>query len=273
MANRTRRQHFGQHFLIDHRVIQLITETCWTMCQEFSGAALIEIGPGQGALTLPILAMKEKHQEQFPDFLAIEKDEKIVHWWKRDQENSKLQLIHQDALVWIDSLVSGNEYCVVSNLPYSTGTRILTEIVRKNEQFPAALLMFQKEVGERISASENSKDYGSLSLYVQNYYSVERVEVIKPKSFRPPPKVDSMVVFLRRRKTPWVVNSHLPVVAKKWESFLRELFQQRRRMLRAGFAKQPDRLSVLKALKIDETRRAETLSPTEVIQMFHALSH
>ncbi len=209
------RKRFGQHFLADHGVIDDIVAAI----DPRPGEALVEIGPGLGALTLPLLERCER-------LTAVELDRDLA---LRLRRNPALEVIEADVLsVDFAGLARqrGQKLRIVGNLPYNISTPILFHLL------PAAALvqdqhfMLQKEVVERMAAAPGNKDYGRLTVMLQWRHHIEALFSVPPEAFEPPPRVLSAIV----RMLPWPVPAALD--AALLEELVQVAFSQRRKLLR-----------------------------------------
>jgi len=251
------KKQYGQNFLRDRRVLGQILEAA-----ELSAAdKVLEIGPGLGALTdlmLPLAGLVR----------VMEVDNELVaRLQTRSAENL---IIHQgDALrlPWATLLVDP-PYKLVANLPYNISSQILFRILDHRPLFSRLVLMFQKEVGDRLCARPGGKDYGILSVHCQLWFAIRRVTIVAPGAFVPVPKVDSVVLAFTPLATPRAVVEDEPFFRR----VVKGAFGQRRKTLRnallgAGFIEAGLRVA-LEQSEIDGGRRAETLS----IEEFAALA-
>jgi 16S rRNA (adenine1518-N6/adenine1519-N6)-dimethyltransferase len=262
-------KRLGQHFLIDPEVIQRIITRARLQSSEW----VLEIGPGQGALTLP-LARSVAH------VVAVEKDTRLINKLKGRLDHHGIKnvtLINDDILLWnfreVD-LTPPAKLRTIGNLPYNISAPVLDKLVRNRDVIDKAILMFQREVAQRLTASPGGKAYGVLTLSVQ-YHAQSRVlfEVSK-NAFHPKPKVDSMVVELDFERP------H-PKAARDEDNFRRILkgaFAHRRKTIVNSFRSLPgdwDKKVLLKAMErcgIDPRRRAETLHMDEFLCLSDILS-
>jgi len=229
MSNFDKRKAFGQHFLTDITVINGIVSESVSAVSRHEGHALLEIGPGKGAITRPLLTALPIEKK----FFVAERDRELIQFWK--PESRITQLLDGDFLDQSEeTLQSLGKFVVVSNLPYSAGTAIVVKLCEHKNQIPEMILMFQAEVAKRLYAEASTPDRGSLSLYIQNEWDVKRLLVVKPDAFNPPPKVMSEVVTLKRREK---AHIELPDEAArvKWNQLLKTAFLHRRKMLRVNF--------------------------------------
>lgn len=208
----------GQHFLRDEGVIAQMVGAI----DPRAGEMLLEIGPGLGALTLPVLARAKA-------LTAVEFDTRVLDILARKAKVlGNLQLIHADVLtVDLAAQAGGKKLRLIGNLPYNLSSPILFHCLCARAHIEDMHFMLQKEVVERIVAVPGSKAYGRLSVMVQQVCDVENLFVIQPDAFEPPPKVDSAVVRLQ------------PLAAPRWpcddtcfDRVVRAAFSQRRKMVR-----------------------------------------
>ena len=213
-ANKT----LGQHFLLD----MTVTEKIARLASPLEGMSVVEVGPGPGGLTRALI-------EQGANVLAIEMDERFLAPLNDIvKECGKLRVIHGNALkVDIGKEMEG-EIKIIANLPYNVGTRLLINWLTINPIFwSQAVLMFQKEVAERIVASPSDKAYGRLAILSQSICSAHLAFEVPASSFSPPPKVDSAVVVLE----PLPEAERFPDLKLLGEVTM-AAFGQRRKMLR-----------------------------------------
>jgi 16S rRNA (adenine1518-N6/adenine1519-N6)-dimethyltransferase len=207
------RKRFGQHFLADSAVIEAIVDAI----DPRPGQPLVEIGPGLGAMTQPLV-------ERCESLTVIELDRDLA---ARLRKQPGLAVIESDVLkVDFAELGQGRKLRVVGNLPYNISTPILFHLLDAVDHVEDQHFMLQKEVVERMAAAPGNKDYGRLSVMLQWRYDIESVLDVPPEAFEPPPRVDSAVV----RMLP------LPLPAAIDQALLGELvtvaFSQRRKLLR-----------------------------------------
>jgi len=244
------RARLDQHFLVDPAVADRIVAAARLR----PGDAVVEIGPGRGILTERLLAAGA-------DVTAVEIDERLhAALAERFGAGERLRPLRADFLdVELSSLPSPCK--IVSNLPYSVATPILQRLLPW-AGWTGALLMFQKEVAERVEAGPGGRDYGVLSVSVAIFASAERLFDVGRFSFRPPPKVESSVVSLSRRDKPALPEGVGPEEVLR---VVKAAFSQRRKMAANAVASalSLDRAAVVRALGacgVDATARAETIS-------------
>jgi 16S rRNA (adenine1518-N6/adenine1519-N6)-dimethyltransferase len=215
------KKSLGQNFLIDRSVLQQIVDTV-----EISNKEVLEIGPGSGNLTTFILKKNPKK------FYVIEKDDDLALLLK-DKFANEIKIINDDVLKISEDKISNEKLTVFGNLPYNISTEILSKwIVNINKDFwfENLVLMFQKEVAERIVAETNTSKYGRLSILSNWKLNIKKIIDIKPQSFSPRPKIDSTLLLFTPREDFFELKD-----AKNLEMFTRVFFSQRRKMLKKPF--------------------------------------
>ena len=215
------KKSLGQNFLIDREVLNQIVSTTKIESKE-----ILEIGPGSGNLTKYILKKNPKK------IYVVEKDDDLVLLLK-DKFDNKIQIIHDDILEVIENKISDKKLIVFGNLPYNISTEILSKwIINMDTEvwFESLVLMFQKEVADRIIAKSNNSNYGRLSILSNWKLDIKKIIDIKPQSFAPKPKIDSSLLLFTPKKKFFKLES-----AKNLEMLTRIFFSQRRKMLRKPF--------------------------------------
>ena len=210
------RKRFGQHFLVDHGVIDSIVRAI----DPQAGEALVEIGPGLGALTRPLL-------QRCGALTVIELDRDLA---VRLRQQVGLEVVQADVLkvdfTELGARLGGRKLRVVGNLPYNISTPILFHLLDHTGQVQDQHFMLQKEVVDRMAAAPGSKAYGRLSVMLQWRYQIESVLDVPPVAFDPPPRVESAVV----RMVPLPVDAS--VNAARLSELVTVAFSQRRKLLR-----------------------------------------
>jgi 16S rRNA (adenine1518-N6/adenine1519-N6)-dimethyltransferase len=245
------RKRFGQHFLTDTAVLDAIVGAI----DPKPGQALIEIGPGLGALTLPLLERCQK-------LTVIELDRDLA---ARLRKNAALDVIEADVLtVDFQALAAQREtkLRIVGNLPYNISTPILFHLLDTAAQIEDQHFMLQKEVVQRIAAGPCTKDYGRLSVMLQWRYHIEPVLDVPPEAFEPPPRVDSAVV----RMLPWPQPA--AVDRAMLEALVASAFSQRRKLLRHSLGRWLDERGF--AGTFDLQRRGEEVPVAEYVALARA---
>jgi 16S rRNA (adenine1518-N6/adenine1519-N6)-dimethyltransferase len=259
---------FGQHFLKDPAIIDAIVGAAIEAVARarilHPDTALLEIGPGRGAITRPLL---ERLPIEVPFHLA-ERDRELIDYWSGESRVNTF--LKGDFLDQSDEALEAlGPLVVVSNLPYSAGTAIVVRLGERPGQIPEMILMFQAEVAKRLYAGPSTPDRGSLSLYIQNEWDVERVCVVPPAAFAPPPKVMSEVVRLRRREQPRI-DVGTPERKQAWNTLLKLAFQHRRKMIKGNFAGTRWQHALEKS-GVDPTLRAEGLTWDDWIRLWNVV--
>ncbi len=241
------KKSLGQNFLIDNNILELIVNII-----DIKNKSVIEIGPGTGNLTNYIL-------KKNPDkLLVIEKDNKLVEEL-RNKYSSNLQIINDDVLNVNESNLFQEKVIVFGNLPYNISTEILSKWIvnlRDNFWFEALVLMFQKEVADRVVAKFNNSNYGRLSILANWKLNICKISDIKPNSFKPKPKVDSSLLFFTPKKDFYKIKD-----PKNLEKITRIFFSNRRKMIKKPYNQIFNgNLKVLEKLKINLNLRPQNLS-------------
>ncbi len=247
------RKRFGQHFLADESVIGAIVD----VIDPQPGQALVEIGPGLGAMTRPLV-------ERCRRLTVIELDRDLA---ARLRQRSELDVIESDVLAVDFAELStrlGQTLRVVGNLPYNISTPILFHLLESVHAVQDQHFMLQKEVVERMAAEPGSKAYGRLSVMLQWRYGVESVLDVPPESFDPPPRVDSAVVRMLPREPQAPVDSLL------LGQLVAVAFSQRRKILRNTLGQWLDAQGY--GGVFDTQRRAEEVPVHEYVALAQAVS-
>lgn len=255
------RKRFGQNFLVDRNVIDKIIRAV----NPQPGEHIVEIGPGQGALTLPLLEKVESLDVIELDFDLIPRLQRLVE----DVQNRDGLAIHQgDALKFDFTRLAkdGQKLRIVGNLPYNISTPLLFHLLNFAAIIEDIHIMLQKEVVDRLAAEPGTSDYGRLSVMMQYCCEVSPLFQVTPGSFRPTPKVDSAVVRLQPYRTP-----PYPCRDEKLLSNLvRQAFAQRRKTLRNNL-KGLLSSEQITAAGIDPGARAETLTVAQFVHLANVL--
>ena len=241
------KKSLGQNFLIDHKILEIIVNTI-----DIENKTVLEIGPGTGNLTNYIFKKKPKK------VLAIEKDNKLAEDLGSKYLNN-LQIINDDVLNINENNLFEEKVIVFGNLPYNISTEILSKWIVNlgdNFWFEALVLMFQKEVADRIVANINSSNYGRLTILANWKLNISKITDIKPNSFKPKPKVDSSLLFFTPKKDFYKIKN-----PKNLEKITRIFFSNRRKMIKKPYNQifNGD-LRVLENLKINLNLRPQNLS-------------
>ncbi len=242
------KKSLGQNFLIDKNILEKIVNTT-----KIEDKIVLEIGPGTGNLTSYILNKNPKK------FFVIEKDNELVINLKNKFDN-KLIIINDDVLKIDEASLFKDKLIVFGNLPYNISTEILTKwIINLNDNnfwFESLVLMFQKEVAERIIAKFNTSNYGRLSIVSNWKLNIKKICDIKPQAFSPKPKIDSSLLFFYPKKNFLKLND-----PNNLEKVTRIFFNQRRKMLKKPYNQLFNgNQKILNKLKIDLKLRPQNLS-------------
>ena len=220
MKSHIPRKRFGQHFLTDKALIEAIVD----LIDPQPGETLVEIGPGLGAMTLPLL---ERHKP----LTVIELDRDLA---ARLRKREDIEVIESDVLK-VDfkalAATTGARLRVVGNLPYNISTPILFHLLNAVDDVVDQHFMLQKEVVDRMAAAPGRKDYGRLSVMLQWRYDIESVLDVPPEAFDPPPRVDSAIVRMQPLARPPAVDPAL------LGALVTSAFSQRRKLLRHSLGK------------------------------------
>ena len=244
------RKRFGQNFLHDEYWISRIARAVDAQPGEF----IVEIGPGQAALTRELVG-GAGHVN------AVEIDRDLAAWLKTQFAESELTLIEADALMLDWTAVAGEKRMrVVGNLPYNISSQIFFKVLENRDLVPECVGMIQKEVAVRIAEPPGSKEYGILSVLLQAWYDIEYLFTVNETVFNPPPKVKSAVIRLRRNRV-----GRLGCDEALFVKVVKASFGQRRKMIRNS----------LRAVFGDFggaehpffTQRAEQLSVADFVQL------
>jgi 16S rRNA (adenine1518-N6/adenine1519-N6)-dimethyltransferase len=252
----TSKPRLGQNFLVDAQAAQRIVAALG----ELSGRTVVEIGPGQGAIT-ESLAARAGH------VVAIELDRELAAGLRGQFEPERVTVVEQDVLEFDFSAAAreaGERLRVAGNLPYYITSPILLKLAASHAALDLAVLTVQREVADRVNAAPGSRDYGLLSVTAQMYGPVEQLLTLPPSAFSPPPQVHSTVI--RWRFAPRF--GELDVQEAGFLRFLRQAFAQKRKTLsnnlRAAGVAPAAAAAALAQAGIDAQARAEAV-PIEVL--------
>ena len=215
------KKSLGQNFLIDREVLEKIVSIT-----DIANKEVLEIGPGSGNLTTYILKQKPKK------LYVVEKDDNLAILLK-EKFDTEIEIINDDILRVSEDKISDQKLSVFGNLPYNISTEILTRWilnVGSNFWFESLVLMFQKEVADRIISEFNNSKYGRLSILSSWKLNVKKIIDIKPQSFSPRPKIDSSLLLFTPKKNFFKLKD-----PKNLEKITRIFFSQRRKMLKKPF--------------------------------------
>lgn len=250
------RKSLGQNFLLDLNLTSRIARAAAPL----EGATIVEVGPGPGGLTRALLAQGVKR------VIAVERDERAIPALEEISQRypGRLTIVNADATTFDPRpYLNGERAKIVANLPYNIATVLLIDWL-SIEPWPPwydmMVLMFQREVAERIVAKPCNDSYGRLGVLAGWRTEAKIVFDVPPQAFVPPPKVTSSVVHLVPRETPLLAD------VRKLARVTEAAFGQRRKMLRQSL-KSLGGKALLEAVGIDDTRRAETLDIAEFVAL------
>ena len=246
------KKNLGQNFLIH----QLPIDRAVGILDAYPTHKVYEIGPGLGALTEPIIEKKR-------DLSLIELDSTFVAYWK---ENG-VDVIFKDALKVDWSTLLQKPSVIISNLPYQISASLVIDMSVLASNLDAMVLMFQKEVAERIQSKEKGENYGLISVLAQVFWDVEFVIDAGPKDFYPPPKIASRILHFKKKQTD-VADPN------KFLKLVKAAFAQRRKLLKKNLTAllpADEVLNIFNDMNISLNARAEDLSPDDYLQLYKRL--
>ncbi|MDA9128464.1 16S rRNA (adenine(1518)-N(6)/adenine(1519)-N(6))-dimethyltransferase RsmA [Candidatus Pelagibacter ubique] len=242
------KKSLGQNFLIDREVLEKIVSIT-----DITNKNVLEIGPGSGNLTTYILKKKPKK------LYVVEKDDDLAILLK-EKFDTEIEIINDDILKVSESTISDQKLSVFGNLPYNISTEILSKWILNigsNFWFDSLILMFQKEVADRIISEFNNSNYGRLSILSSWKLNVKKILDIKPQSFSPRPKIDSSLLLFTPKENFFKLRD-----PKNLEKITRIFFSQRRKMLKKPFNQVFDNgKEVAEKFGIDLNLRPQNLEP------------
>jgi 16S rRNA (adenine1518-N6/adenine1519-N6)-dimethyltransferase len=253
------RKRFGQHFLLDLNLTRRIARSAAPLDE----GTIIEVGPGPGGLTRALLMEGARH------VIAIEVDTRAVGALRQLQAASaaRLEIIEGDALTMDPAALGSPTRRIVANLPYNVATALLILWLHAADAIADMVLMFQKEVVDRLVAPPRTKDYGRLSVLAQHVCEVHKLFEVGPSAFVPPPKIMSAVVRLTPRPPDRRLSDLRPL-----EKVTAAAFGQRRKMLRGALQGVfGDSVAVLEGLGLSPTARAEELPVGDFVRLAKVL--
>ncbi len=241
------KKSLGQNFLIDKNILEKITNTT-----NIKKKVIVEVGPGTGNLTSYILKKNPKK------IIVIEKDNELAAELY-NKFNNQISIINKDILTIDETSLSQEKVTVFGNLPFNISTEILSKWIinlKDNFWFENLILMFQKEVANRIIAEFNTSNYGRLSIISNWKLNIKKICDIKPEAFSPKPKIDSSVLFFSPKKDFIKIKN-----PKNLEKITRTFFNQRRKMLKKPYNKLFNgNKKVLEKLKLDLNLRPQNVN-------------
>ena len=237
------KKHLGQHFLKDENIAKKIADSLTGNGYE----NILEIGPGMGVLTKYLLQKNGKTtvMELDSESVAYLQDDFKKEHLNLDTSSNKFNIVEGDFLKQdLSTFFQQKQVAIIGNFPYNISSQIVFKAIENRDYVPEFSGMFQKEVAQRIAEKEGSKTYGILSVLTQAFYDAEYLFTVPPTVFNPPPKVDSGVIRLIRKK-----EYSLPVDEKLFFRVVKTAFNQRRKMLRGS----------LKSFNLSDTLKEDTI--------------
>jgi len=245
------KKRLGQHFLHDKNIINKIISNLKINIKDI----FIEIGPGEGALTTPLL-------EEAGSIILIEKDRDLMPILEKKYNHRKVKIINQDILKCeLSDLIKENTR-IVGNLPYNISTEIIFRLLPFSKDIKDLHFMLQKEVVDRIVAAPGTKIYGRLSVMAQVYFTVKKLFNISPNVFTPKPKVDSAYIRLVPKDYIFDSLEH----EQKFKGIVNTVFSARRKMIKTSLKGIIDSQS-LQTISIEPNSRPEILSVQNYIDI------
>jgi 16S rRNA (adenine1518-N6/adenine1519-N6)-dimethyltransferase len=263
------RRELGQNFLVDRHAIERIVEAL----DPRAGEPILEIGPGRGALTGVLIDRVER-------MAAVERDRALAEAMRREYSPDRLVMIEEDVLkVDLASIAPSlghpvsTRLLVVGNLPYNISKPIAMKLIRERRAIDRAVLMFQKEVADRLTAAPGTKAYGPLTVLTALTFCIERLFDLRPGAFRPRPKIDSTVTRWHTRERPAFDAEH----EERLLSCLAASFKRRRQTLRnnlrqaLGSTERAEQIA--RAADLDPSLRAEKIPPEGFVRLAELWPH
>ena len=253
------KKKFGQNFLIDKDKTQRIVD----LINADSDDLIIEIGPGAGALTKRLVKKNAK-------LICYEIDEDTKEYLL-PLENEKTKIVYKDFLTAsVQEDIKDIEYknlYIVGNLPYYITTPIIEKIIKEEVNVKKMVFLVQKEVGERFASKPNTREYGSITVFLNYYFNIKQEFIVGRKCFNPAPNVDSVVISLNQKV------ERKQVDMKKFDRLVRDSFQFKRKNLRNNLRNYDlDKVNeILSDYKLDITHRAEELDYTIFVDLCNRL--
>jgi 16S rRNA (adenine1518-N6/adenine1519-N6)-dimethyltransferase len=244
-------KRLSQNFLIDKNILNNIIEDANLTRNEH----VLEIGPGCGALTKALL-------DQGVELLAVERDHGLYQFLKDSIKNPRLHLFEADFLTF-DLEAHTNDIKslkVVANIPYHITSCIIDKLTVIYEKLDSVTLMVQKEMAERLMAEPGPRN-NAFALFVQSYFNIKYLFTVSKNCYYPKPEVSSSVIQLIPKKEQKKPD-------RQFQTFVKKLFQKRRKMLRSSFS-----ISELEACNISATSRPETLTLKQALDLYIKINH
>ncbi|WP_300411537.1 16S rRNA (adenine(1518)-N(6)/adenine(1519)-N(6))-dimethyltransferase RsmA [uncultured Alcanivorax sp.] len=253
MTEHRTRKRFGQHFLHDRNLVDRMVRTLGLQQDD----TLVEIGPGRGALTYPLL-------EEIPHLHVVELDRDLIALLRQENSPERLTIHESDALRFDFRTLkpADKPLRVIGNLPYNITTPLLFHLLAQGSIIEDMCFMLQKEVVERICAAPGNKQYGRLSIMIQYQCAATQLFVVPPEAFDPPPKVESAIIYLQ----PLSQNRGGEVALAALNQIVTQAFSQRRKTI-ANTLKKQVTSETFEQVGIDPSQRPETVSVEQYVQL------
>ena len=253
MTEHRTRKRFGQHFLHDRNLVDLMVRTLGLQKDD----TLVEIGPGRGALTYPLL-------EQLPHLHVVELDRDLIALLRQENSPERLTIHESDALRFDFRTLkpADKPLRVIGNLPYNISTPLIFHLLSQADAISDMTFMLQKEVVDRLTASPGTRDWGRLSIMVQYHCQADYLFFVPPGAFSPPPKVDSAVVRLIPHASP----PHPANDEEHLRRLVAQAFTQRRKAIRNSLKSQVT-LEQFEQAGIDAGLRPDQLTVADYVTL------
>ena len=245
------KKSLGQNFLIDNNLLELIAN----LAEINSEDTVLEVGPGTGNLTEKLIHKKPKK------IIAIEKDKNLCqNLNKKFIEIKNIEIINDNIMNIQENALVNNKIIIIGNLPYNISTQILAKWIKLenlNKICKKMILMFQKEVANRIIAASNTKDYGRISILSSWKLKIKKIRDISPSCFFPKPKVESTILLFEPKDDYFKIKN-----PKNLEFITNKFFNQRRKMIKKPIKELfKNNLEIFNKLNLNENNRPQNLSP------------
>lgn len=255
MSAHRARKRFGQHFLIDIAVVDAILDAI----RPAIGDTLVEIGPGLGAITAPLLAQAGQLQ-------VIELDRDLANSLRQRYANEPKLVVHEADALRFDFRQLGDGLRIVGNLPYNISTPLLFHLLNYRERIIDMHFMLQKEVVDRMAAGPGSRAYGRLGIMLGCFFQIDKLFTVDRLAFDPPPEVTSAIV----RLVPLPADSYDIRDVARLSELVATAFSQRRKTVRNALRHIADE-TILKSVGIDPGLRPEAIAIGEYVRLANAL--
>jgi 16S rRNA (adenine1518-N6/adenine1519-N6)-dimethyltransferase len=255
------KKSLGQNFLVDNNILKKITDLI-----EINNQEIIEIGPGTGNLTKKIIEKKPRK------LMLVEKDQILTYGLRKEfKKNSNIKILNKDILKFDLEKKISNSSIIVGNLPYNISSQILIKLIKFKlwpPKYKKLVLMFQKEVADKIVAKFNTSNYGRLAIIVAARLKITNRFDVSPNSFWPIPKVKSTILVFEP-----IINKNFRIKnIKNLESISHVFFSRKRKMINKAFIKLfKEPIMVAKKIKIDLNLRPNEITPDEyfnIVKLF-----